>query len=218
MSEVEITCLGDTAHIRDLGLNLVRGARTLTSLTTVSKSKDLNEAKLLGLVSVRVMRAQVIKREDFPIVPPSVETPTNSRSIIRSAYHPSAPSTHEVRHEVRHEVHHEIHADLISDLLYEIKGLREDLQKRDREQPVNTAAIMAAMQSVLQGMNFSSGLVSVGQTKSIQLGSEPEPMFIPRGIVSGAKAEITTTTVTTETSSSFEDAQAALKKARKEQK
>lgn len=213
MSEVEIICLGDTAHVRDLGLNLVRGAKVLTTLSAVSNSRDLNEAKLLGLVSVRVMRAQVIKREDFPVVPPSAETPTNSRSIVRSAYHPSSPATHEIRHE--------IHDDLISELLHEIRGLREDLQKRPKELPPTvqtTAAITAAIQSALQGLSLNAGLASPVATKSAQLASEPEPMFIPRGIVSGAKAEITTTTVTTETSSSFEDAQAALKKARKEQK
>lgn len=213
MSEVEIICLGDTAHVRDLGLNLVRGAKVLTTLSAVSNSRDLNEAKLLGLVSVRVMRAQVIKREDFPVVPPSAETPTNSRSIVRSAYHPSSPATHEIRHE--------IHDDLISELLHEIRGLREDLQKRSKEQPPTvqtTAAITAAIQSALQGLSLNAGVgvASPVATKSAQLASEPEPMFIPRGIVSGAKAEITTTTVTTETSSSFEDAQAALKKARKD--
>jgi hypothetical protein len=202
MSEVELTCLGDTAHIRDLGLKMVRGARVLTSLTAISKSQDLEIAKAQGLVAVRVLKAQIIRKEDFLIVSSPTEPSTNQRAITRSAHHPATEGPE----------------GPIAELLHEIRGLREDMQKR----PLATlnaqlmTAITDSVRDALRGLRLEArGGEVVGSTVLV-----PEPeRFIPRGIVTGtAKAEIQTTHSVAPSTSGLDDADAALREARRRKK
>ena len=208
--EVELTCIGDSAHISDLGLKLSRGSKIWMSLTAIGKSKDLVEAKRLGLVTVRVLKARIIKANTLSA---TVTAPTQSRGQQISAipYTPisavlptptvkvsSAPET--------------APNGQISELIREIRGLREDV--RGQKQSVETqsihqmvSALAATIRDSFQGVHFE------GATQTSP--SLPEEVYIPSGIVTGVKAEITTLNEISESTSSLDDAQGALKKARR---
>jgi len=209
MSEVEITCLGDSAHIRDLGLKMTRGSKIRTSLSAISNSRDLEDAKTRGLVSVSVMKAQTIRREDLPIMPPPTEPSVNHQKIARSSHQSGSGNPHT-------EGHHDPHStELLRELLLEIRGLREDMRKRQPEPKTDqlAAAIANAVRGALSGLQFGSGS-TVGS-----LSSEPEERFIPRGIVSGStKTDIETINSVAPSTSGLDDASGALRNARRQTK
>jgi hypothetical protein len=211
MSEVEITCLGDSAHIRDLGLKMTRGSKIRTSLSAISNSRDLEDAKARGLVSVSVMKAQTIRREDLPIMPPPpIEPSANHQKIARSSHQSGSGNPHT-------EGHHDPHStELLRELLLEIRGLREDMRKRQPEPKTDqlAAAIANAVRGALSGLQFGSGGGTVAS-----LSSEPEERFIPRGIVSGStKTDIETINSVAPSTSGLDDASGALRNARRQTK
>lgn len=202
MSEVEITCLGDSAYIPDLGLRMGRGTVLKTTLSAIEKSKDLEFAKLKGLVSIRVMKAQVIRREDFPV---ANEPSNNHRAVTRAAYHPSPTPS----------VSDETSVALLRELIQEVRGLREDLRKKPVAQDApDVSAITGAILSAISGLRAGGPILNphVSLPKVV---SEPEERFIPKGIVSGAaKAEVTTSRSMATDTSGLDDALAALRSAR----
>lgn len=217
MSEVELTCLGDTAHIHDLGLRMVRGARVMTTLSAIANSRDLEFAKAQGLVSVRVMKAQTIKREDLPVMPTRNDPSPNHRAISRSAHHPAAPA-------IPREGPEGPSISLLRDLLQEIRGLREDLKKRPVPEASNaqTQQMAVAVAEAVRGALGGLRLDLRGGSSSTVLGvapGEPEERFIPHGIVTGtAKAEIATVRAVAPSTSGLDDASTALRDARRVKK
>jgi hypothetical protein len=206
MNEVELTCVGDTAHIPDLGLKMVRGSQSFITLTALANSRDLVEARKFGLVTVRVIKAQVIKRGS-PTV--SVKHPNNRQTIFLPAYQPSTP----VNPPPNIPDPRDIPNNQIAELIREIRGLRGDIQKRPQEvlSGQMVGAISAAIRDALQGLQL--GAISGSQVRGP---IDPEDMFIPSGIVTGVKAEITTLNETSESTSGLDDAHSALKKARRD--
>jgi hypothetical protein len=204
VGEVEITCIGDTAHVPDLGLRMTRGSKVHTSLSAIAKSRDLEDAKSRGLVSVRILRAQTIRRDSLPMSAPPESSSANQRTIARSAHQPTTEGGD------NHST------DLLRELLFEIRGLREDLRKRQPEPQTAQLAIAIgnAVRGALSGLQFGSG---GGSTASFA--SEPEERFIPRGIVSeSAKADIEITHSVTPSTSGLDDASGALRNARRQTK
>ena len=213
MSDVELVCLGDTAHIQDLGLKMVRGASITTTLTTIAKSRDLEVAKAQGLVSVTVLKAQMIRR-DLPSTP--VEDSPNQRAISRSATSaansPSPASGY--------------FTSALQGLTMEVRLLREDLRRTQRleaklievdakENPSSVVfdpvLLMSMLRTVLSEFDFGSGNASPSVART---SSTPEAVFIPSGIVTTAtkKLDIETSRSTT---SGVDDAEEALRNARR---
>lgn len=198
MGAVEIVCLGDSAYIPDLGIRLDRGAKTSVSLEVASASNDLEAARAIGLVGVQVVKAHVIRREGgrfarhVEVAPPAAQAAT-----------PQAPFDAALLQAIR-------------ELTAEVRGLRSELKGRSHEPP-DLGKLGAEIRSAL--MTLGQGLASP------QISSTPsespvapmiEEMFIPTGIVpKDAKAEISIETSTEAIPSSVDDAQVALRKARR---
>jgi len=215
MSDVELVCLGDTAHIQDLGLKMVRGARITTTLTAIARSRDLELAKAHGLVSVTVLKAQMIRR-DLPSAP--LEDSPNQRAISRSATSAAnspSPASGDF-------------ASALQGLTMEVRLLREDLQRIQRleaeakmvevdakENPSSVVfdpvLLMSMLRTVLSEFDFGSGNASPSVART---SSTPEAVFIPSGIVTTAtkKLDIETSRSTT---SGVDDAEEALRNARR---
>lgn len=87
---VEVVCVGDTAYLQDLGLNLTRGEKVSLTLLAANRSKDLADAEKRGIVEVNVVKAHTVRAE-VPRPPPN-DSP-NRRTIERSAYHAGTPPT-----------------------------------------------------------------------------------------------------------------------------
>lgn len=210
--EVEIRCLGDSAHIADLGLKMVRGARVYTNFSTTSRSRDLELAKAQGLVAVRVMRAMTIKTDDNGVsAQPRLESggDTNLRMINRAAYQPG--TTTQVAATPVDMAPLEL---TLRDLITEVRHLREDIQRMAvTSGGVDPMLLADAIKSALSGITFNTGNGKSGQPASLV--SADEERFIPSGIVSlGAKADISPR-VTNEGAVSLDDAQTALREARR---
>jgi len=206
--EVEIICLGDTAHIHDLGLKMVRGARVMTTLSATSRSRDLEAAKVQGIVAVRVMRA--------PAPPP--------RPQIRFA--PSTPIPVDPPTFLSPEIDPTQVLLALQSLALEVRSLREELRKVSvapaapvpaPQAPAIDSALLAlslseAVRAALSGLTFSGGGSAVPQSSF----ASDEERFIPSGIVTGtAKQDIETSR---ETTRGIDDAETALRNARRRRK
>jgi hypothetical protein len=201
---VELVCLGDTARVEDLGLSLERGERVSITLERFHRSKDVLDAKLRGLLGVRIMKAQIA----FP-----TETSANHRSISRAALSPALPSPKEV-----------IPADLTS-VVRELRELREEVMSLRVSIGAMTppsidwngleSSIVRAISSALPGVS-SPVPASFPATIATPTVADDVPRFIPTGIVDPtAKAEIATTKTVTSGVDESEEALRALKKRRK---
>jgi len=214
--EVEIICLGDTAHIHDLGLKMVRGARVMTTLSATSRSRDLEAAKVQGIVAVRVMRAQTIKQNNLPAPPP--------RPQIRFA--PSTPIPVDPPTFLSPEIDPTQVLLALQSLALEVRSLREELRKVSvapaapvpaPQAPAIDSALLAlslseAVRAALSGLTFSGGGSAVPQSSF----ASDEERFIPSGIVTGtAKQDIETSR---ETTRGIDDAETALRNARRRRK
>lgn len=213
MSDVELVCLGDTAYIQDLGLKMVRGASITTTLTTIAKSRDLEVAKAHGLVSVTVLKAQMIRR-DLPSTP--VEDSPNQRAISRSATSAAnspSPASGDF-------------TSALQGLTMEVRLLREDLRRTQRleaklievdakENPSSVVfdpvLLMSMLRTVLSEFDFGSGNASPSVART---SSTPEAVFIPSGIVTTATKNLDIET-SRSTTSGVDDAEEALRNARR---
>jgi len=202
MKEVEIVCLGDSAHIPDLGLKLRRGAKVAATLTMVSGSRDLAELKRLGVVAVTELKAQAIRR-DAPVA--QIPSPKNPP--------PPLPATRPMAPTVPDETAH-----LLRGILEEIKGLRADLKARPVQEArpeIDLGPMVSAIQSALNRPGVDSGR-RVETRHEVEAGDlSREERFIPSGIVSGnLKSEIATQDSSSE-NSGLDEAEALLKQVRR---
>lgn len=203
--EVEIICLSDSARIPDLGLSMTRGSRMNVSVSNASRSRDLELAKAQGIVAVREIKVSVLRTIQGSSM--SKTEDENLKKVQRTALNWSGPNQSS-------EVTDFLLA--IKELTKEISALRSDLAQRPPSAPVpvvDTSAVTEALRVALSGISVSSPLVSSPRTQ-VSL-SPDEERFIPSGIVpTNLKADISPNT-TNEGAGSLEDAQAALREARR---
>ena len=197
--EVEVVCLGDTAHIQDLGLRMVRGSRYTTTLSAAAKSRDLEMAKKQGIVGVKIMRAAIIRQESLPHVVDG--SSQNQRTISRANLSaPSAPAPVPVPASDGNV------AKALRELTNEVRKLREDIKAQGNPQDLGTA-IALAVHEALRGVRFEGP--GTGASVSVK---DETPLFIPSGIVpTGSDPDIRTSTSVT---GSVDEAGEALRKAR----
>lgn len=190
---VELVCLGDTAYLADLGLNMVRGSTATVTLETASRSRDLQDAKARGIVGVKIMKAQVVRSGNAPS--------ENHRSIARAAL-PAAPPPAEVP------------STDTAQIVQAIRSLQGDIQKlRSSLGDTIGEAVSEAVAKALRGISFQGG-ASPTHSSAAPVSGPDVPMFIPTGIVDkSTTAEIATTTSVT---SGVEDSEAALRALRKQ--
>jgi len=205
--EVELVCLGDTAHILDLGLKMVRGSRVRTTLSAISRSRDLETAKAQGIVGVKVMKAQTIKQDNLPT---PTEHSANQRAITRSAVHPST-AAHPGAQVVPTEFDQSPVLRALRELTAEVRSLREEVRRLPTTPIIDPNLIPLITEAVR--VAFSGFSFTPGAGPSVQSLSSTEERFIPRGIVTGtAKLDIETARSTT---GGVDDAEAALRAARR---
>lgn len=200
--EVEIICLGDSAVIPDLGLTLSRGSRTNLSASNASRSKDLELARAKGIVAVREVRVAVLRQspQETMSKPPDEDLLKKLNRLNRTNSAPSSESPELV--------------SALRDLTREIAALRVEMQQKP---PVSTdtSAIAEAVRSALSGLSFASLPASGSLAATVYSVAPDEERFIPSGIVpTNLKADISPHT-TNEGAGSLEDAQSALREARR---
>jgi hypothetical protein len=206
IGEVEIVCLGDSAHIPDLGLTLSRGKSIRILASNASRSRDLDFARAQGIVSVKSTRAAVLKTADTPGIVTNRIPDDNLKKVARSSLTwNSQPDSGSPSLEAA-----------VRELTREVALLRDEIRQiaTPSTPSVDVAAISEAIRSALSGITIP--VVSGAAAPSAQgsLGSSDE-RFIPSGIVpTNLKADISPRT-TNEGSGSLEDAQAALREARR---
>lgn len=201
--EVEIICIGDSAVIPDLGLTLSRGSRTNLSASNASRSKDLTIARAKGLVAVREVRVAILRQspQESMTKPPDEDLLKKLNRLNRPNPAPPASESPELVAALR-------------DLTREIAALRAEMQQKPAVS-TDTSAIAEAVRSALSGLSFVAPTASGNGATTIYSGSPDEERFIPSGIVpTNLKADISPNT-TNEGAGSLEDAQSALREARR---
>lgn len=203
--EVEIICLGDSAVIPDLGLTLSRGSRTNLSASNASRSKDLELARAKGFVVVREVRVAVLRQspQEAMSKPLDEDVLKKLNRLNRSSPAPVISESPEL-------------VSALKDLTREISALRAEIRQNPPTQAPtsDTSAILEAVKAALSGMPLVSATAS-SQGSKVYSGAPDEERFIPSGIVpTNLKADISPST-TNEGSGSLEDAQAALREARR---
>lgn len=207
--EVEIVCLGDTAVLRDLGLTMNRGSRMTVTFSAASKSVDLEIAKRQGLVGVRAAKPTVVRTDPMIAMTKRTDGDHNLKIIQRAAI-PMGNAAPPVMDTTSLEA-------AMRDLTREVAELREDLRRVavPAAASVDAGAIAEAIRSALAGIVIPVASGGVTPASSVRLEAPDEERFIPSGIVpTNLKADISPNT-TNEGSGSLEDAQAALREARR---
>lgn len=205
--EVEIVCLSDSAVIPDLGLTMARGARMSVSFAAASRSRDLEIAKSSGIVGVRPIRAAVVRTNVTQPPHRQSDAEKNLLAVQRAAYPAPPPPPKAVDTSTLEQA--------IRDLTTEVRQLRHDLHARPSA-PVDMASVVEALKGALSGLSLvvPSGTPSATKAPVFHAAADEE-RFIPSGIVpTNLKADISPNT-TNEGSGSLEDAQAALREARR---
>lgn len=119
MDEVTITCLGDSASLKDLGLTLYRGDKVSVSTAQANRSLDLLNARTQGLVHLSTGRHM------------SVRTPSeivgNARTVARAGTVPSLVNPTPEKQQVQ-----DMSAVLeaVRELTFEVRALRAELNSR----------------------------------------------------------------------------------------
>lgn len=199
--EIEIVCLGDSAVIPDLGLTMSRGSRTNLSASNAARSKDLELARAKGLVAVREVRVSVLRQSPQEVMSKPIDEDI-LKKLNRLNRSSPAPVTSESPELV----------SALRDLTREISALRSEI--RQNPPAPDVSAILEAVRTALSGVSLVSSPVAPAKS-TVYSGAPDEERFIPSGIVpTNLKADISPNT-TNEGSGSLEDAQAALRKARR---
>lgn len=206
--EVEIVCLSDSAVIPDLGLTMARGSRMSVSFAAASRSRDLELAKSSGIVGVRPIRAAVVRTNVNQPPHRQADAEKNLLAVQRAAY-PAPPPPRAVDTSTLEQA--------IRDLTTEVRQLRHDLHAQQQAPaPVDMTPVVEALKGALSGLSLviPSGTSSATKAAAFHATADEE-RFIPSGIVpTNLKADISPNT-TNEGSGSLEDAQAALREARR---
>lgn len=204
--EVEIVCLSDSAVIPDLGLTMSRGSKVSVTFAAASRSRDLELAKSSGIVGVRPIRAAVVRTNVTQPPHRQSDAEKNLLAVQRAAYPaPSPPKA----------VDTSTLEQAIRDLTTEVRQLRHDLHARPPA-PVDMASVVETLKGALSGLSLvvPSGTSPTAKAPVFHAAADEE-RFIPSGIVpTNLKADISPST-TNEGSGSLEDAQAALREARR---
>lgn len=158
----------------------------------------------MGMVTVKVLKAATIKRGDLPIM--TVDRSPNQRAAERAA-HPAVPAAEPDQGPV---------AAALRELTLEFRKLRDDLKEVKPQVALDMSAVGDLLRSELSRLQIHAGPgASVGSPHVAQ----EEERFIPSGIVTGTdKVTIATTTSSTPGTSGLDDADAALREARRRKK
>ena len=161
----------------------------------------------MGMVTVKVLKAATIKRGDLPIM--TVDRSPNQRATERAA-HPAVPAAEPDQGPV---------VAALREMTLEFRKLRDEL--REAKLPVvppvpDMSAVWELLRLELSRLQIPTGIgTSVGSPHVAQ----EEERFIPSGIVTGTdKVTIATTTSSTPGTSGLDDADAALREARRRKK
>ncbi len=207
--EVEIVCLSDSAVIPDLGLTMARGSRMSVSFAAASRSRDLEIAKSSGIVGVRPIRAAVVRTNVNQTPHRQADAEKNLLAVQRAAYPAPPPPPRAVDTSTLEQA--------IRDLTTEVRQLRHDLHAQQQAPaPVDMTSVVEALKGALSGLSLVVPSGTSSATKAAVFhATADEERFIPSGIVpTNLKADISPNT-TNEGSGSLEDAQAALREARR---
>lgn len=206
--EVEIVCLSDSAVIPDLGLTMSRGSRMSVTFAAATRSRDLEIAKSSGIVGVRPIRAAVVRTNVNQPPHRQSDAEKNLLAVQRAAY-PAPPPPRAVDTSTLEQA--------IRDLTTEVRQLRHDLHAQQQvPAPVDMASVVEALKGALSGLTLvaPSGNSSTAKAAVFHAAADEE-RFIPSGIVpTNLKADISPNT-TNEGAGSLEDAQSALREARR---
>ena len=205
--EVEIVCLSDSAVIPDLGLTMARGSRMSVSFAAASRSRDLEIAKSSGIVGVRPIRAAVVRTNVNQTPHRQSDAEKNLLAVQRAAY-PAPPPQKAVDTSTLEQA--------IRDLTTEVRQLRHDLHAQQQAPaPVDMTSVVEALKGALSGLSLVVPSGTSSTKAAVFHATADEERFIPSGIVpTNLKADISPNT-TNEGSGSLEDAQAALREARR---
>jgi len=228
--EVELVCLGDSAHILDLDLRMAKGTRLRTTLSAISKSRDLESLKSQGVVGVKIMRG-TIKPESLPVS--TARMSPNLRAASRAAVHPGLPPPPQPEAPAPVPTDQTLVLKIVSSLSTEVQKLGEQLRSFERvlseklkpfegmvpATKVNTeeiaTAVADAVKEALKEVRFDRVVtVSTERDSRSPLDAPPDEMFIPTNIVPDGSQDIQTNKSVTETGS-VDEAGAALRNARK---